>query len=101
MLTITAPENILHEIDIDLAMGDVDLGTLSLEELDLELAMGDVIANSLTVKDADFNLAMGDCHIDHLTAPKFDAELAMGTARSVCYPVLRMLASRSSLAILT
>lgn len=78
MLTITAPENILHEIDIDLAMGDVDLGTLSLEELDLELAMGDVIANSLTVKDADFNLAMGDCHIDHLTAPKFDAELAMG-----------------------
>ena len=78
VLTITAPENILHEIDIDLAMGDVDLGTLSLEELDLELAMGDVIANSLTVKDADFNLAMGDCHIDHLTAPKFDAELAMG-----------------------
>lgn len=59
VLTITAPENILHEIDIDLAMGDVDLGTLSLEELDLELAMG-------------------DCHIDHLTAPKFDAELAMG-----------------------
>ena len=78
MLTITAPENILHEIDIDLAMGDVDLGTLSLEELDLELAMGDVIANSRTGKDADFNLAMGDCHIDHLTAPKFDAELAMG-----------------------
>lgn len=78
LLTITVPENILHEVDIDLAMGDVDLGTLSLDELDLELAMGDVIANSLTVKDADFDLAMGDCHIDHLTAPKFDAELAMG-----------------------
>lgn len=67
VLTITAPENILHEIDIDLAMGDVDLGTLSLEELDLELAMGDVIANSLTVKDADFNLAMGDCTIGMLS----------------------------------
>ena len=78
VLTITAPENILHEIDIDLAMGDVNLDTLSMEELDLSLAMGDDIANSLTVKDADFNLAMGDCHIDHLTAPKFDAELAMG-----------------------
>lgn len=78
VLTITAPENILHKVDIDLAMGDVDLGTLSVEELDLELAMGDVIANSLTVKDADFNLAMGDCHIDHLSAPEFDAELAMG-----------------------
>ena len=78
VLTITAPENILHEIDIDLAMGDVDLGTLSVEELDLELAMGGVSADSLTVKDADFNLAMGDCHIDHLTAPKFDAELAVG-----------------------
>lgn len=78
VLTITAPENILHEIDIDLAMGNVDLGTLSVEELDLELAMGDVIANSLTVKDADFNLAMGGCHIDHLFAPEFDAELAMG-----------------------
>lgn len=78
VLTITAPENILHEIDIDLAMGNVDLGTLSVEELDLELAMGDVIANSLTVKEADFNLAMGGCHIDHLTAPKFDAELAVG-----------------------
>lgn len=78
LLTITVPENILHEVDIDLAMGDVDLGTLSLEELDLELAMGGVSADSLTVKDADFDLAMGDCHIDHLTAPEFDAELAMG-----------------------
>lgn len=78
VLTITVPENILHKVDIELAMGDVDLGTLSVEELDLELAMGDVSADSLTVKDADFDLAMGDCHIDHLTAPKFDAELAMG-----------------------
>ena len=78
VLTITAPENILHEIDIDLAMGDVDLGTLSVEELDLELAMGSVSADSLTVKEADFSLAMGSCHIDHLTAPEFDAELAVG-----------------------
>ncbi|MEI3249705.1 MAG: DUF4097 family beta strand repeat-containing protein [Faecalibacterium sp.] len=78
LLTITVPENILHEVDIDLAMGDVDLGTLSLDELDLELAMGNVSANSLTVKDADFDLAMGGCHIDHLSAPEFDAELAMG-----------------------
>lgn len=78
LLTITVPENILHEVDIDLAMGDVDLGTLSLDELDLELAMGSVSADSLTVKDADFDLAMGDCRIDHLSAPKFDAELAMG-----------------------
>lgn len=81
LLTITVPENILHEVDIDLAMGDVDLGTLSVEELDLELAMGDVIADSLTVKEADFNLAMGDCHIDRLTAPKFDAELAVGDCK--------------------
>ena len=78
LLTITVPENILHEVDIDLAMGDVDLGTLSLDELDLELAMGSVSADSLTVKDADFDLAMGGCHIDHLSAPEFDAELAMG-----------------------
>ena len=78
LLTITAPENILHEVDIELAMGDVDLGTLSLDELDLELAMGDVSADSLTVKDADFDLATGGCHIDHLSAPEFDAELAMG-----------------------
>ena len=78
LLTITVPENILHEVDIDLAMGDVDLGTLSLDELDLELAMGDVSADSLTVKEADFDLAMGGCHIDHLSAPEFDAELAMG-----------------------
>ncbi len=78
VLTITAPENILREVDIDLAMGNVDLGTLSVEELDLELAMGDVSADSLTVKEADFNLAMGGCHIDHLSAPEFDAELAVG-----------------------
>lgn len=78
LLTITVPENILHEVDIDLAMGDVDLGTLSLDELDLELAMGNVSADSLTVKDADFDLAAGGCHIDHLSAPEFDAELAMG-----------------------
>lgn len=78
LLTITVPENILREVDIDLAMGDVDLGTLSLDELDLELAMGNVSADSLTVKDADFDLAMGGCRIDHLTAPEFDAELAMG-----------------------
>ena len=79
-------------------MGDVDLGTLSLDELDLELAMGSVSADSLTVKDADFDLAMGSCHIDHLSAPEFDAELAWGTAPSVCCPVLRMSASRSPLA---
>ncbi len=78
LLTVTVPENILHEVDIDLAMGNVDLGTLSLDELDLELAMGDVSADSLTVKEADFDLAMGSCHIDHLSAPEFDAELAMG-----------------------
>ena len=78
LLTITVPENILHEVDIDLAMGDVDLGTLSLDELDLELAMGSVSADSLTVKDADFDLAMGGCHIDHLSAPEFDAEIAVG-----------------------
>ena len=78
LLTITVPENILHEVDIDLAMGNVDLGTLSLDELDLELAMGGVSADSLTVKEADFDLAMGGCHIDHLSAPEFDAELAMG-----------------------
>lgn len=78
LLTVTVPENILHEVDIDLAMGNVDLGTLSLDELDLELAMGDVSADSLTVKEADFDLAMGGCHIDHLSAPEFDAELAMG-----------------------
>ena len=78
LLTVTVPENILHEVDIDLAMGDVDLGTLSLDELDLELAMGNVSADSLTVKEADFDLAMGGCHIDHLSAPEFDAELAMG-----------------------
>ena len=78
LLTITVPENILHEVDIDLAMGDVDLGTLSLDELDLELAMGSVSADSLTVKDADFDLAMGGCRIDHLTAPEFDAEIAVG-----------------------
>lgn len=67
VLTITAPENILHKVDIDLAMGDVDLGTLSVEELDLELAMGGVSADSLTVKDADFDLAMGDCTIGMLS----------------------------------
>ena len=78
LLTVTVPENILHEVDIDLAMGNVDLGTLSLDELDLELAMGNVSADSLTVKEADFDLAMGSCHIDHLSAPEFDAELAMG-----------------------
>ena len=78
LLTVTVPENILHEVDIDLAMGNVDLGTLSLDELDLELAMGDVSADSLTVKEADFDLAMGSCHIDHLSALEFDAELAMG-----------------------
>ena len=78
VLTVTVPENILHKVDIDLALGDVDLGTLSLDELDLELAMGNVIADSLTVKEADFDLAMGGCRIDHLTAPEFDAELAIG-----------------------
>ena len=36
-------------MDIDLAMGNVDLpaDALSLDELDLELAMGDVSADSL------------------------------------------------------
>lgn len=61
VLTITAPENILHEIDIDLAMGDVDLGTLSLEELDLELAMGDCTIGMLSgAQDVSISVITGD-----------------------------------------
>ena len=96
-LTITVPENVLHEVDIDLAMGDVELGTLALEELDLKLTMGNLLADSLTVENADFDLAMGDmelgtlalekldlklamgdCRIDHLSAPELDAEITAG-----------------------
>lgn len=97
ILTITVPENVLYEVDIDLAMGDVELGTLSLEELDLTLAAGNILADSLTVENADFDLAagdvklgtlssqkldltlaLGDCRIDHLSAPELDAEIIAG-----------------------
>ena len=60
LLTITVPENILHEVDIDLAMGDVDLGTLSLDELDLELAMGDCTIGMLSgAQDVNISVTLG------------------------------------------
>ena len=61
VLTITVPENILHKVDIELAMGDVDLGTLSVEELDLELAMGDCTIDMLSgAQDVSISAITGD-----------------------------------------
>lgn len=76
LLTITVPENILHEVDIDLAMGYGVETPLSLDELD-----GLRVKGALTVFHARMQIlifTMGGCHIDHLSAPEFDAELAMG-----------------------
>ena len=56
VLTITAPENILHEVDIDLAMGDVDLGTLSVEELDLSYRHSCIPKNHFLVLEAELSL---------------------------------------------
>lgn len=61
VLTITAPENILHKVDIDLAMGDCHIDHLTAPEFDAELAMGDCTIGMLSgAQDVSISVITGD-----------------------------------------
>ena len=60
LLTITAPENILREVDIDLATGGCHIDHLSAPEFDAELAMGDCTIGLLSgAQDVNISVTLG------------------------------------------
>lgn len=57
VLTITLPPEALRSLDLYLAMGDADLGSLSVDDMDLELSMGDLSAKA--VRSREFSAGYG------------------------------------------
>ncbi len=78
-LTIYLPEDFeMNNLNIDLDMGNLDLGSLKVKELSAELDMGNLNANDLTANVVDLDLDMGDFKALTLTADTVDIELDMG-----------------------
>lgn len=79
VLTITLPPEALRSLDLYLAMGDVDLGSLAADEMDLELSMGDLSADAVRSRDFSAEMAMGNIQMDQLQANEADFALSMGS----------------------
>lgn len=79
VLTITLPPEALRSLDLYLAMGDVDLGSLSVDDMDLELSMGDLSAKAVRSREFSADMAMGNIQLEQLQANEADFALSMGS----------------------
>ena len=79
MLTITLPPEALRSLDLYLAMGDADLGSLSVDDIDLELSMGDLSAKAVRSREFSADMAMGNIQLEQLQANEADFALSMGS----------------------
>lgn len=79
VLTITLPPEALRSLDLYLAMGDVDLGSLAADDIDLELSMGDLSAKAVRSREFSAEMSMGNIQMDQLQAQEADFSLAMGS----------------------
>lgn len=77
-LTITLPEIALKELDVHIASGDLDLGTLQVDELDVELTSGDFSADTLTSKKLRVSQTSGDFSVQQLTAASVEVSTTTG-----------------------
>lgn len=79
VLTITLPPEALRSLDLYLAMGDADLGSLSVDDMDLELSMGDLSAKAVRSREFSADMAMGNIQLEQLQANEADFALSMGS----------------------
>lgn len=98
-LTISLPADALNTLTVDLALGNLDLNTLTIPTLSVDLAlgnlnaaaltadslvadlsMGNFTAQSLLADKASLQLKMGNLSLDQLTCGDFDADLSLGNA---------------------
>lgn len=98
-LTISLPTDALNTLTVDLALGNLELGTMTVPTLSVDLAMGNLSAvdltsctliadlsmgnlsaQSLIADHASFQLKMGNLSLDQLTCGDFDADLSLGNA---------------------
>lgn len=79
VLTITLPPEALRSLDLYLAMGDADLGSLSVDDMDLELSMGDLSAKAVRSREFSADMAMGNIQLEQLRANEADFALSMGS----------------------
>ncbi len=79
-LTIYLPEGFeMDQLDADLDMGDLALGSLKVNDLTAELDMGSCTANDLTADSIEVSLDMGSFTADSLTTQTADIDLSMGS----------------------
>lgn len=98
-LTISLPANALNTLTVDLALGNLELGTMTVPTLSVDLALGNLSAVALTADSltadlsmgnftaqnlladtASLQLEMGNLSLDELTCGNFDADLSLGNA---------------------
>lgn len=79
VLTITLPPEALRSLDLYLAMGDADLGSLSVDDMDLELSIGDLSAKAVRSREFSADMAMGNIQLEQLQANEADFALSMGS----------------------
>lgn len=81
VLTITLPDVLLDEVDLEIALGSVDLGSLKANTVDAKLALGELKGDQPQIRDLEAELALGDLEINCLRgANDLEAKLAMGSA---------------------
>lgn len=79
-LTISLPADALNTLTVDLALGNLELGTLTIPTLSIDLALGNFTAQSLLADKASLQLEMGNLSLEQLTCGDFDADLSLGNA---------------------
>lgn len=78
-VTIALPDITPELLDLDLNMGDVDLGALCVGTLKAELNMGGLKGSTLRADRVDAHLNMGGLKFDAISTKELKAELNMGS----------------------
>ena len=82
VMTITVPSDTsLSGLDVDLAMGGLDLASLSVDKTKLVLAMGAITAGGCSLGETELNAAMGGITLDDCQGSTLDVEAAMGSIK--------------------
>ncbi len=77
-LSIALPEMELEQIELNLRLGSVDLGTLKAKSIQADLALGSLYADDLQTEQLDATLALGSAELGNVQANRVTIENAQG-----------------------
>ncbi len=78
MLSIALPEIELEQIELNLNLGNADLGTLKAKSIQADLALGSLYADELQTGQLDATLALGSAELGTVQAERVTIENAQG-----------------------